>query len=173
MNFSTGQNICLWQVSVNLGNLPRILVLREVIVKVTELKTGALGEFSNRPSPFQSVLAVGDDGKEYQKHWNIWPESELCDFANQWTERSDGAEHEHHWRPVQAADLYNEVASNRVAKESRLNLVNRLGEQVYPKGDASYCEEHDWYSHAGNGCEWCEIDNHVKRRRAMGALPRK
>ena len=66
--YKVGQKICLWQEDVD-PNTGTVTILKEVIVTITETKTGVPSEHSGQPSSRQSLKGVGDDGKTYRKHW--------------------------------------------------------------------------------------------------------
>lgn len=171
MKYEIGQNVCLWQVIVPIGST-HVRVVKEVLVRVIAEKTGTPGEFSKRPLPFQSLKAVDKDGNIYEKHWRKWPEEHECDFSHSWTRRHDGAGHDKDWTPVEAVHVYNELVSARRGPKTFL-LTDRLGNPVTPKGDVSYCFEHDVYTHRADECDWCYIDNMTKRKRAAADRPKK
>lgn len=151
--YKLGQKVCLWQTNIVPGSY-QITVVKEVIVAITEIKTGVPGEHTGNPSTLQSLRGVGDDGKTYEKHWNVWPESQTNDFSSSWSMRDDSTVGNHYWIPAEAVYLYD------VKRESKSNgkivsLVDQNGADIKPKGDVVYCERHDSYNHAGNPCPFC------------------
>ncbi|MDO8523346.1 MAG: hypothetical protein Q7S12_03640 [bacterium] len=161
MSYLVGQKVCLWRVqgeklldSVFL-NPTKLHVLKEVIVTISETKTGVLGEFSNKPVSAQSLRGVGDDGKVYEKHWNRWPESQASDFISLWSMRDDGDGDDRFWIPKEAVYVYNTVSRGK--KMSELTLVDQYGKQIKPNGDVVYCEKHDRYTHKDNKCIFCGL----------------
>lgn len=164
MEHQPGRKICLWQVRVKSAS--EVIVSREVIVTITEVKTRVPAEFSRRPVPFESLRGTGDDGKVYEKHWKFWPEVGSCDLNGYWTERTDGPL-ARRWVPVEAVYLYNEMSSRSI-RGQRVALVDEAGEPVMmPKGDVDYCMEHDSYSHAGFDCPLCQVNDLAKRRKSQ------
>lgn len=168
MKYEIGQHLCLWQVITPLGST-HVRVVKEVVVRIIAEKTGAPGELSKRPLPFQSLKAVDEDGNIYEKHWKRWPEEPGCDFTHSWSRRHDGAGHDKDWVPVEAVHVYNELTSTRRGFRRAFSLTDRLGNPIAPKGDVNYCFEHDVYVHLAHECEWCYLDNMTKRRRAAPA----
>ncbi|GEM_PF-3275603 len=152
MIYAIGQNICLWQVRQEFGSA-ELCVLKEVIVTITEIKTGAPGEFSGNPVSSQSLRGIGDDGKIYEKHWNSWPESQTRDFVDQWSIRDDGEGIQRFWIPKEAIHVYDAASCRKGPSE--FILINQSGAAIKPKGDVVYCEEHDRYSYKDNTCFWC------------------
>ena len=177
MAFTIGQKVCLWQVmqGVSFGSLDnpccKIPILKEVIVTITEIKTGVIGEWSRKPVSSQSLRGIGDDDKVYEKHWDSWPESQTHDFGVQWSMRDDGAggESQGLWIPREALHVYNDVScenrriahikhENRRIAHVKLALVNVESAAMKPKGDITYCETHDRYEHAGTPCFHCHYN---------------
>ncbi|MBI3074717.1 MAG: hypothetical protein HYY92_00690 [Parcubacteria group bacterium] len=166
MAFTIGQKVCLWQIELGIErrrgkDFDELRILKEVIVTVTEIKTGVLGEWTRKPVSSQSLRGIGDDGKTYEKHWGSWPESQTNDFLGQWSMRDDGdgGESQRFWIPGEAVDVYNAVSrENRRIARIKLALVNTASEAVKPKGDIIYCEAHDHYEHAGTPCFHCHYN---------------
>lgn len=148
--FKVSQKVCLWQLAHGLRG---ILVMKEVVVTLTEVKTGALGALSREPVSMQSLRGVGDDGKHYEKHWESWPESQTGTFSDQWSWREDELEGdpmmEVGWIPFEAVHIYN------YAKLYNITLIDKDGNAITPKGDVVYCAEHDRYWHEGVECRFC------------------
>lgn len=151
--YQVNQKVCLWQTNIVPGS-NQITVVKEVIVTITEIKTGVPGEYSGKPVSHQSLRGVGDDGKTYEKHWDQWPESQTNDFLSSWTHRDDGVSinGNNSWTPYEAVHGYNIVS--RVSKK-RVKLIDLTGVEIKPKGDVVYCEKHDCYNHAGVDCIYC------------------
>lgn len=170
MKYAPNQKICLWKVEIVREST--LMVIKEVIVTITEVKSGVIGEISGKPVPFQSVLGVGDDSQVYEKHWLWWPESPVdCDFDSQWTDHVDCVT-EKVWTPVEAVYIYNEIASSRCARGA-LSLFDTQGLPIVPKGDVQFCTEHDEFVHYREMCSWCCMDNLVRRRVAMAGRKNK
>jgi hypothetical protein len=158
MPYSIGQKICLWQEHVRLG---AVIVLKEVIVTITEIKTGVLGEYSMRPASSQSLRGIGDDGKTYEKHWDVWPESQTNDFIGQWSPRLDGEGEHHFWIPQEAVYAYDSLRRHNERFGQTHGVIKRTDineAEVLPKGDFSYCKEHEYYSPLGNHCFHCMLE---------------
>ncbi len=151
--YKLGQKVCLWQSSIVPGSR-QITVVKEVIVTITEIRTGVPGEHTGNPSILQSLRGVGNDGKTYEKHWNVWPESQTSDFSSSWSMRDDSTLSNRYWIPVEAVYLYDVKSTSRSSGKTA-SLVDQNGADIVPKGDVVYCELHDCYSHAGNHCAFC------------------
>lgn len=165
--YEVNDKICLWQIKIVLGST-EVRVVKEVMVTITETKTGVPGEFSGHPAPFESLRGLGNDGKVYEKHWDFWPESQACDFTTQWTIREDGEGEglEIFWAPAEATHVYNELASRRKGTPE-FTLIDKDGASILPKGDFDYCLEHDSYWSRRIECFWCHVENISKRKAAM------
>jgi hypothetical protein len=124
--------------------------LKEVIVTITEIKVGVPGQFSQTPSPSQSLKGQGNDGKVYEKHWEFWPESQTMDYITQWTLRDDGVGREPFWVPHEAIYVYDAVREG-------MRIIDQQGNDIRPKGDFVYCREHNSYAHTGGRCIHCII----------------
>lgn len=147
----------------------KILILKEVIVTITETKTGVHGEWSDEPVSSQSLRGISDDNKTYEKHWDLWPESQTNDFVDQWSMRDDGAGDDslQFWSPMEAVRVYNSVSrENRRTARTKFALTNMGGAAMKPKGDVVYCEAHDRYEHEGVQCFYCRFPE-VARHRAQ------
>jgi hypothetical protein len=159
--YETGQKVCIWHESVD-ADTGFVTVLKEVIVTITEIKTGVPGEFSGRPSSGQSLRGTGDDGRAYEKHWDYWPESQTDDFIDRWSLRDDGeGEKNQFWSPVEAVYAYNRLADhNRKHGMTHgvLIRVGRGGEPMLPKGDVVRCGNHDEYYYPNGRCFHCFLD---------------
>lgn len=171
MSYKIGQKVCLWQVMLGanfwpLDNQRKIQILKEVIVTITETKTGVRGEWSDKSVSSQSLRGIGDDGKTYEKHWDSWPESQTHDFADQWSMRDeDAGDGRKFWIPMEAVRVYNDVTrENRRIAQNKLALVSMDDTAIKPKGDIAYCETHDRYEHEGVQCFYCrfpEVARHI------------
>lgn len=161
MTIEVGHVMCLWHEDVKPEG---VTVLKEVLVTITETKTGVPGEFSRNPVSSQSLRGIGDDGKTYEKHWESWPESQTNCFTTQWSMRDDGEGDNPFWIPKEAVHAYDEL---RRAKEQhpelKLERRDKNGQPVLPKGDVVHCAEHDEYTHKGTTCFSC----HVAERAAV------
>lgn len=158
--YNIDQKVCLWQIQAIPGSR-QIVVLKEVIVTITEMKTGAPGEHSREPSSLQSLRGIGDDGNLYEKHWEEWPESQTNDFQSQWNMRDDGVGEgvEQYWIPMEAVYVYNSFSK---VKAEGCKLIDINSADILPKGDISYCEEHDRYTHGkGTTCFFCKHGRRV------------
>lgn len=155
MPYEISKKVCLWRIKVIDG---RITVIKEVIVTITEIKTGVPGEFSGEPVSSQSLRGIGDDGKTYEKHWESSPESQIYDFIGQWSLRDDGEGGYRFWIPREAIHFYNEFSLRK--NPTMFRIVDRSGAPVTPKNFGSYCEEHDQYSYSEK-CLPCLIDKRV------------
>ncbi len=154
--YSVGQKVCLWQIR---REETVLRVLREVIVTITEIKTGVPGEFSRKPVSYQSLKGTDEHGVVYEKSWNVWPESQTDNFVESWTEREDGGEDFPFWVPREAVYVYSAISRANKRNKQKLPLVDESGAPIKPKGDAVYCEKHDAYSH--RQCLYCLIDSAV------------
>lgn len=155
-----GNKICLWKESPEIKE-GKVVVVQEVIVTITDTKTGVPGEWSNKPARQQSLRGLGDDGKIYEKHWDEWPESQT-DLAGQWSMRDDDGEV---WIPQEAAHLHNKLNDHnrRHGDTHPLKRVDLQGNPILPKGDLSRCEAHDEYLLPGHKCFQCLLG---RKRRA-------
>jgi hypothetical protein len=158
MAYYEGQRVALWQTKIEVKkNTTQIVVLKEVIVTITEMKTGVPGKFSRERSSRQSLRGLGDDGKVYEKHWDSWPElsSGPSDFSSLWSSRDDGVGRNKVWSPAEAVHVYNNTISKRLG-DNDFTLTDATGAAILPKGDVVYCEKHDDYSY-GPECLWCLV----------------
>lgn len=155
--YKIGQRVCLWQTNIVPGSY-QITVVKEVIVTITEVKTGVLSANSRIPMDLQSLRGIGQDGKTYEKHWNVWPESQTNDFLPSWSMRDDATTDigNRYWIPVEAVYIYDIIRDSK--KTGRVaRLTDLAGADIKPKGDVVYCEKHESYSHAGNPCIFCVL----------------
>ncbi len=152
-----GQKVCLWQELFTPG---QVLILKEVLVTITETKTGVIGHWSQKPATQMSLRGLGDDGKVYEKHWESWPESQTSDFIAQWSMRDDGegVGVTKYWTPREAVHSYNELRSVNKRLEKKFVRIDTSGKPVVPKGDIGYCANHDEYDHQGDTCFSCHIE---------------
>jgi hypothetical protein len=154
-----GDKICLWQEEFDF-KAKAIKVLKEVIVTITETKVDVPGEFSGKPCTYQSLRGIGDDAKEYEKHWDYWPEAQTRTFTDVWSMRDDGIGKKKVWIPKEAVHAYGELV--RVNKKLKVNeqLVRIYADNTnaIPKGDVTYCEKHDEYTHKGQDCFYCLVE---------------
>jgi len=126
------------------------------MVTITETKTGVPGEFSRKPVSSQSLRGIGDDGKVYEKHWQYWPESQTHCFTDTWSIRDDGAGEEYFWNPREAVYVYDFVSRHFKKTGIRAMIVGLpSGMEMKPKGEITYCVEHDRYWHQGTECLFC------------------
>jgi len=151
--YAVGSKVCLWQEKMADG---KVTVLKEVIVTITERKTGVPGEFSRKPVSSKSLRGIGDDGKVYEKHWESWPESQTDCFTDRWSMRDDGEGEYRFWAPKEAVHSHTHL---KLALEAHPGLklvrVDKDGQPIVPKGDVVYCTEHDEYAHVGTECWQC------------------
>jgi hypothetical protein len=157
MAYVIGQKVCLWQEDIRHGM--GVVVLKEVIVTVTEIKTGVPGHWSRTPVSSQSLRGIGDDGKVYEKHWESWPESQTNCFTDQWSMRDDGEGDDPYWTPKEAVYAYNDLSRYNSGRE--VNVLVRTdvnGNSILPKGDFVHCAVHDLYGHSGQCCFKCLIE---------------
>ncbi len=144
-----GHKVCLWKEEIRNRN---VVVVKEVVVTITDTKTGVPGEWSNEPTSHQSLRGLGDDGKVYEKHWEEWPESQT-DTSGMWSMREDDGEV---WIPQEAAHLHNKLNDhNRKHVGLYLKRVDLQGNPILPKGDLTRCEAHDEYLLPGRNCFQC------------------
>jgi hypothetical protein len=154
--FEIGQVVCLWHEDVTESG---VTVLKEVLVTLTDIKTGVPGEWSRIPSTRQSLRGLGDDGNVYDKHWDVWPETQLDDFMTVWSIRDDAPEGFLVWQPKEAIHAYNALnRHNDRHPDERLERRDLSGNPILPKGDISYCEKHDRYEHRNVQCFRCRMD---------------
>ena len=156
--YIVGQKVCLWQEVVTAG---QVLVLKEVIVTITETKTGVFGRWSQKPVTQMSLRGLGDDGKVYEKHWESWPESQTNDLISQWSMRDDGVGGvvTKYWTPKEAVYAHNELRSVNKRLEKKLVRIDINGNTLVPKGDIVHCAKHDEYNHQGDTCFSCYIES--------------
>lgn len=154
-----GHKICLWKEEIFND---KVVVVKEVIVTITDIKTGVPGEWSNEPTNRQSLRGLGDDGKIYEKHWDYWPESQTDDFMDQWSMREDDGDV---WVPQEAAHLHNKLNNHnrRHGDTHPLKRVDLQGNPILPKGDLTRCEAHDEYLLPGRKCFKCLLERSKKR----------
>jgi hypothetical protein len=154
-----GMKVCLWEIKHQSGTL---VVLDEVVVEIIETKTGALGEWSKTPTNSQSLRARSEDGREFFKHWERWPESQTCDFLGQWSLRDDskGDKGDPFWAPHEAVYVVNQINHENKRRKNRseeeIKLFRHDGTEAIPSGDIGLCEEHNEYFHKGQSCFYCE-----------------
>ncbi len=155
-----GHKVCLWQEKVDFHTRV-VTVLKEVIVTITETKTGVPGEFSGRPCSCQSLRGIGDDGNKYEKHWDYWPEAQTRTFNDIWSIRGDGVGEHKTWMPKEAVHAHNELVriNEKLNPDKKLVRVDTQGNQnIVPKGDVDCCEEHDEFTHKGEKCFFCMVN---------------
>jgi hypothetical protein len=158
MPYKVGQSVCLWQEMTN-HKTGIITIVKEVIVKITETKTGVRGEFSRSPTDMTSLRGKGNDGKIYFKHWDYWPESQTSNFIEQWTLRNDGEGEKKFWIPKEAVFLYNEVVRYNERFKKNITCVDTAGQPIVPKGDVEYCKKHGEYHYKGVICFGCMVEH--------------
>jgi hypothetical protein len=171
MSYEVGQVVPLWETRIEPG---RIVVLREILVKITETKTGVPGEFSEKPVSATSLRGVGDDGKKYEKHWSVWPESQANDFKDQWSHREDGTDDStvggQLWIPLEAVPIYSSVTRHNMRHhgkpDKQIDLVGADGSPIKPEGDVVYCKGHDQYYYPGQKCFRCLLAEIRKEKQA-------
>jgi len=147
--YNIGDKVCLWKERVELG---AVTVLKEVMVTITDVKTGAPGEFTDKPSDLQSLRGVGDDGELYEKHWEVWPESQTSDYQDQWSWKQDGNDF---WIPKEAFRAYNALQFYCRQTGVDVRHTNEAGAEIRPKGNVEYCSEHNRYSYKDTKCFSC------------------
>jgi len=154
--YRIGQHICLWFIDT-LSNPGVIRVTKEVMVTITEEKTGVPGEISGKPIESQSLRGIADDGTIFEKHWESWPESQTSDYISQWS-----ADNRTGWDiPFEAFRLYNEFLRGK-KRNSNLQLIGPDGNEIKPKGDNLFhCEKHDRYEldESTRECFYCRMEN--------------
>ncbi len=160
--YHVGQRICLWQMHIDFKNKLAIVV-QEVIVTITEWKTGVPGYFSQEPVSGRSLKATSSMGLLYKKHWESWPESQTSCFTDQWSLRIDGMTPEglpaeegsldSFWYPKEAASEYGD------ATRHGFSVVDIHGNPMVPKGDVVLCREHNSYDHVGIPCLECYLED--------------
>jgi len=137
-----------------------VTVLKEVLVTITEVKTGVPGFFSLKPVSMHSLRGIGDDGKLYEKHWVNWPESQTNDYLGQWSIRDDGEGDDRFWIPKEAVHAHNMLSDlKKQFPNEKIVRLDKSGQPIVPKGDVEYCEKHDDYRHKGSKCFECAIEN--------------
>jgi hypothetical protein len=158
MNFKVGQKVCLWRVDHS-ESPENIRILKEVIVIITQIKIGAIGQLSKKPTPKQSLRGIGNDDNTYEKHWDRWPENPSYSFDHQWTDRMDGEPVEgiKFWIPQEAVAVWNDANEERKKYEKNLRIVDRDGNPIRPDGDFIHCDLHDHYEHLGLICSRCAL----------------
>lgn len=141
-----GMRVNLWQVGRNARpGWPRFAlpILKDILVTVTEIKTGTPGNISGKKASFQSLRGMGDDGIVYEKHWDHWPENIGESCVDSWTARADGAYEETFWTPKEATYVYN---VSRTFKDDGVSLIGDHGRILMrPRGHINYCKTHDEY----------------------------
>lgn len=163
MQYQKGLRVTLWQEVMNQeGN---VVVLKEVVVTITETKTGVPGEFSRNPTKAQSLRGLGDDGKVYEKHWNEWPESQTDDFVANWSVRDDGVEVGglSFWIPIEAVYAHNRLTRQNSRSGLSVRRVDKDGNDILPKGDVVFCDKHNHYHYKGAKCFECLIQEMRER----------
>ncbi len=154
--FTVGQKVCLWKVS-HQPQVLKIIVIREVVVMISEIKIGVPSTVDGRPVRFQSLRAVDTDGALYEKHWTKWPESQSDDFSHQWSPRDEGEVSGlgRYWIPCEAVNVYNDAMRR---KNQGYKLVDSNGNEVVPTGEVFHCARHNRYVHVGFECFLCLAD---------------
>lgn len=162
MAYTKGQVVCLWKEEISEG---KVTVTKEILVTITDIKTGVPGEWSGKPTNQQSLRGLGDDGKIYEKHWEYWPESQTSDFAGQWSMRQDDGEV---WIPQEATYLHNRLNDhNRKYPDQPMKRVDLNGQLMLPKGDLTRCDKHDEYQLPGSKCFQCFLEEHKAKNLAL------
>lgn len=166
MNYSIGQIVCLWEVKDLSPGETAIVVAREILVRITEIKEGVPGEFTRRPAG-TGLKGIGDDGKEYVKHWDSYPESQTCTFAVEWSMREDGTTDKDfpYWIPRESAPFHSEVYRENTRGGKQLKLVDLKGNPVEPKGDLEKCHEHGTFHYLAAKCSHCRLAEAIARNR--------
>ena len=165
-----GKQICLWRAEQKQKE-HAIRVIKEVIVTIAEEKIGVPGQYSRILSRFASYRGLGNDGRTYEKHWSVWPESSQSgDFLYQWTLRTDGGSRgrSNIWIPLEAVYLYNSKISRRMGETEHFIIVDMSGNEIKPKGDVVYCGVHDRYSFTGDECEACAHEHESAVSKCIG-----
>lgn len=153
--YKLGQKVCLWQTKIVPGS-NQITVIKEVIVEIAGIKTEVPSAHSRSPVNLQSLRGIGEDGKIYEKHWDVWPESQMRDYVECWSARDDATidTGNRHWIPVEAVYVYDARQQSRRYRKA-VRIVDGNEDDIKPKGDVVYCERHDQYDHVGNSCVFC------------------
>jgi hypothetical protein len=153
--YHVGQTVCLWNAIYD-SKRKNFRVIREVLVVITDVKTGVRIDDSDRVTSHQSLKGVDENGKVYEKHWNLWPERGKQDFSTRWSrvfERDDSV-----WVPVESIHAYNNISHGK-ERGTNISLVDNRGVQVKPKGDnIVFCWMHNryWYGTKSNeACQQC------------------
>ncbi|MFA6445819.1 MAG: hypothetical protein WCW14_01035 [Candidatus Paceibacterota bacterium] len=144
----------------------REVVLKEVMVTITETKTGVPGEFSREPSCGLSLKGIGDDGKVYEKHWESWPESQTNCFTGEWSLRDDGDKSVDHgfWSPKEAVYVWDKVLRHNTKYPDKKVTLIKEGFTPIPKGHVTYCSTHDHYQHPDQPCHFCIMEMMQKEK---------
>lgn len=151
MVYYVGQVILLWHMVPGSKNRQTVFVVnREIFVTITQIKTGVLGEHSHKSVSHQSLLGIGDDGKKYWKHWDVWPEDGVHDFLGTWTKRTDSGLSYLSWTPVEANTVYNDLRGDGFYP------VDINDEILLPHGNVCYCKKHDRYHYPTQVCSKCK-----------------
>lgn len=152
--FTIGQKVCLWKVSYQEVVL-RMIVTREVIVTITETRNDVPSKIDSKPSHFQSLKAVDDQGKVYEKHWIEWPGDASDNINGQWSPRDEGSGINRFWTPFEAVYVYNEAMRR---KSQGYQLIDMRGLAIVPTGDVNHCGRHNRYYHLYDECFFCSAD---------------
>ena len=172
MNYKIGQEILLAQTRANFGS-SRIVVVRTLMVAITEMKTGAPGFYSMKASSLPSLLAKGNDGHRYGRNWKHWPEATACDPEIVWVrlnEKDDADGPQLH----ELCRLYNRDVACRMGQRDRCLLESARG-QPFPMeaidiGSAKFCLRHDYIICPGDEeCPECNVLGRKRRVPARGA----
>jgi hypothetical protein len=143
--YCVGQRVLLWQLNCD-GDIPpdRVVVLQEIPVIITEIKTGVLGMATKEPYPEQSLRAVDNNGRIYEKSWNEWFEfyggHGMFGWFNRWEMRDDGVVLEQHgsqfWTPREATLAYESLcACDRFWSRFKIpavTIVDVMGNPIAP-----------------------------------------
>lgn len=178
MAYHKGQRFCLWQ--VDLQN-HKALVLKEIMVTITEIKTdvpgrltdistGVPGDLTGTYTPFESLRALGYDGKVYAKHWDFWPVYKspwTHTDTSCWSARDDGEGGNKLWTPYEAIHYHNYNVEHNILHgywNGYSNMYTELvgltpGSPVLPKGDVLRCEKHNHYYYPGGQCKRCAYES--------------
>lgn len=136
---SVSDKICLWQILLK-GNL--VLVMREVIVTISEVS-------DNLGLP-QSLRAVDPStGYVYIKTTETMSLNRGLHRFHRWSHEKD------RWSSIEAVAVYNAHISTFEGSTGYKLLHKQTREEILPKGDVSYCKEHDQYVYARNECLLC------------------
>lgn len=168
--YQIGQKINLWQIHVD-GENRTTHVLKSVLVTVTEVKTGVLEDYTDKPSTDESVRAVTEDGQVYERFWDRVPISQTTDFYGQWSLRDDGENIPGYpndykfWSPKEAWVAYKDFLRYSSPK---YNIVDRIvgpdGQAIVPKGDVVKCETHGTYQPPHINCFDCYMDERFGKK---------